>query len=414
MDRNKSLSLVELLYSKFNQIREKSVDNPREAVFLDGLLAITGPLIDLLRDEYFNSSAVGRELKVEIDTSLNRISALLDTLLTHSEMSHNFPRLLFDELGNLGNIVNLLWERAREAEYPRRAEFADKAHRFIQALSLFNRDFDEHATLSVGHIPSVENGEKTKRDLLNAQIRRYRTEVEIEKERAKLAERQVEQLASRVEELTSNVVKLSSAVETYRSTEETIVSLIPAAKAQVDEIRSIRDAAQTLAASAADNVMSANYGQMAIIHAKKETHFRWTASILFGAATLGTIFVALDFGPFGVDWSTVNNSTGEVWWSLIKKLLVAGGIAGIGVYFSRLAHHHRRIEVWSSSLSVQLQTLESYLEGIQDENLKDTIREKFAGLTFGGPPSFNTRASTKAEAQSVLDIATAIANSTRS
>lgn len=250
-------------------------------------------------------------------------------------------------------------------------------------------------------------------DLLRAQLGTTQTELEIRDELVKSAEMQTRRMVSQIDHLDSMISELGAKVAAYSQTEDHLKGLIADANENKSAISKIRDEVQTLAADAADNVMAANYGTMAEQHRKKERFFRWAALVLFGISTIGAALIAWNVGWFAT--AVDENSSLEFWSSVIKKLLVAGGLAGIGFYFSRLASHHRKIEVWSSSLGVQLKTLESYLGGIKDEALKDSIREKFAGLTFGGPPQLHSSNvnSTGPDAKSLTEMVTAISAAIR-
>jgi DNA-binding ferritin-like protein len=258
----------------------------------------------------------------------------------------------------------------------------------------------------------VENSE-SETELLRAQLETSQTELDIHAERAKAAEMRAEQLSSHVNRLHKAVSDLETKVIEYAETEVTMNSMVDLALDEKAQITKIRDEVQTLAASAADNVMAGNYEKLAEDHTKKELFFRSAALILFGVSTVGAALIAWNVGWFGT--TAAGNSPLEFWSSVVKKMLVAGGLAGIGLYCSRLASHHRRIEVWSRSLGVQLKTLESYLGGIKDETLKDSIREKFAGLTFGGPPQLDTTSKgvQANDAKAITEIATAVTTALR-
>ena len=251
-------------------------------------------------------------------------------------------------------------------------------------------------------------------NLLRAKLDTSQTELKIREERARAAEMRAQQLASELEQLHASIAALEAKVIDYSATEAHLKNLVSKANAEKSEITAIRDQAQTLAADAADNVMARSYGAMAKNHAKKERLFRWTAFLFFIASTIGAFLIA-----WNINWldapAVAYSSPSDFWSGAARKLLVAGGLAGIGFYFSRLASHHRKIEVWSSSLGVQLRTLESYLGGIKGDDVKDTIREKFAALTFGGPPELNSStANTKVpDAKAMTELATALTTALR-
>lgn len=243
-------------------------------------------------------------------------------------------------------------------------------------------------------------------ELLRAQLTTSRTELEIQAERAKAAELRTARLVAQAVQLESKLSELTEKVATYEGTESTLDDLIKKAHEQQSEIAKVRDDVQTLAADAADNVMASNYGGMARNHAKKERFFRWAALSFFTVSSIGAALIAWNVGWFSSEVDA--DSQLGLWTSMAKKLLVAGGLAAIGFYFARLSSHHRKIEVWSSSLGVQLKTLESYLGGIKDEDLKDSIREKFASLTFGGPPHLESSKISSSDRHALSEMATTI------
>jgi len=259
---------------------------------------------------------------------------------------------------------------------------------------------------STNHEDSAFHNED--RELLQARLDTSETKRRIAEEKAAQARRQTENLGNKVGQLISVVNELerkSAADVEARSKFEALVAL---ANRTVDEIGHIKKTAESLSSEAADNVMSGNYGQLAKDHENSELKFRAAAFFLFGIASVGAALVAWNVGWFGYEQLNV-----PIWVSFAKKISVSLGIAGIGLYSSRLAAHHRRLAVWSKSLGVQLKTLESYLAGISDDRLKDGIREQFAKLTFSGPPDLILTMKGRGDERIVSAVAGAVADSLR-
>lgn len=248
--------------------------------------------------------------------------------------------------------------------------------------------------------------QREERDLLRAKLDTSETKRRIAEEKATQARRQTENLSQRVGQLISVVDELERKVAEDAETRSNFEKLIHSAHHTVEELERIKKVAESLASEAADDVMSGNYGQLAIDHEKSEFKFRTAALLLFGFSALGAALIAWNIGWFGY-----SQSDGSVWLNLTKKISVSLGIAGIGLYCSRLAAHHRRLAVWSKSLGVQLKTLESYLAGISDDRLKDGIREQFAKLTFSGPPDLLSPSKGNGDERVISAIAGALADS---
>lgn len=311
--------------------------------------------------------------------------------------------LVLDELNRALSLA--AYERPNEESLTRIVSGAASLAPLFEMLSRKSRKSDDHSSdfrkLSIQFrelitsqeskyryseneliVESAKSIHEVELDLLKAKLDTSETRRRIADEKATQARKQTENLGNQVSRLMLVVEELEHRFSNNVQRTADLESLIKKANASVDEITHIKKNAETLASEAADDVMSGNYGQLASDHESSEKKFRIAALALFFSAALAAALVAWNVGWFGQD-----SQEGTVWLGLLKKMAVSIGIAGIGLYCSRLATHHRQLAVWSKSLGVQLKTLESYLAGISDDRLKDEIRERFASLTFSGPPS---------------------------
>lgn len=403
--RNFALQIEEQL---FETLRVAS--GAHSAKDLTSFANVTHALKAIFSTDSFYKTAASSGLNAQqaIAVTLERLVFELRTLHSSGELTGLFRPEIASCLRNFYNLLELL---AVPTGGSARAslEFRAEAARLQEAIEHYSLQSAENSRVQEIHW-RLEQSQKES-GLLRAQLDSSQTELEIREERARSAELRAKQLDNQVSRLDAAFTELNQKVIGYTETELMLDRLVETANEEKAEITKIRDDAQTLAATAADNVMAANYGTMAIQHAQKEKFFRWAALLLFSISTIGASLIAWNVGWFGTP--VTGESQIELWSGVAKKLLVAGGIAGIGLYFSRLASHHRKIEVWSSSLGVQLKTLESYLSGIKDEKLKDAIREKFADLTFGGPPKLHSSADKGPDAKALSELATAITTAIR-
>lgn len=405
---NDLIKNIRELASKVREMFLKTLENAASVHSTKDLIAlseVTRAMHGILNADSFYDIVARGNYNVQLKTAaaLERLAFELGPIRGMDEITALFRPEISSTLKNFYDHVESL---AADLGGSARASlaFREQIERLREAVELYNLQSAEDSR--VQEIQWRLEKSQKESGLLRAQLDSSQTELRIREERARSAELRAEQLDVLVSRLESDFHKLNVKVKQYADTEQKLSGLLQAATEQRAEITKIRDEVQTLAADAADNVMAANYGTMASNHARKERFFRWAALLLFAISTLGASLIAWNIGWF--DSRGSGDSQTYLWSEVAKKLLVAGGLAGIGLYFSRLASHHRKIEVWSSSLGVQLKTLESYLSGIKDEELKDAIREKFAGLTFGGPPKLVSSAAKGLDAKSIAELAAAI------
>jgi hypothetical protein len=388
-----------------------------------GIISISNSLDRLFKSESFwgtiNSSQ--SSFKEYISKELINFGMAISSAIPQDEYLFEFREKIVPRLQILSSLFRAMTRESAthkgimlESGTRNRIMISD----FRKEVSDFTRALNNYSKPSRDDVLDQEVGRylentQNENELLRARLETNQTELEINEERAISAEMRAEKLSTHVKQLGQALTTLEAKVTEYAQTESTMSELVSSAIDEKEQITKIRDEVQTLAASAADNVMAGNYEKLADDHAEEERFFRMAALILFGVSTTGAALIAWNVGWFGT--MTDGSSPLEFWSSVVKKMLVAGGLAGIGLYCSRLASHHRRIEVWSRSLGVQLKTLESYLGGIKDENLKDSIREKFAGLTFGGPPRLEStsKSGQSDDTKAITELATAIATALR-
>jgi hypothetical protein len=160
---------------------------------------------------------------------------------------------------------------------------------------------------------------------------------------------------------------------------EDALTLLSDVRESASEARASLRAARDAAGHTAEVRVSGHFDRMAADELRGVALYR---SATFVLASLAVAFALL----FYVDpaWLGSNHRQASATQSLAVRALAVLTLAGLAAYSSRLATQHREVFVWARTISVQIQTLDAFVEPLSDHQ-KDVVRGLAAARAFGAP-----------------------------
>jgi hypothetical protein len=131
-------------------------------------------------------------------------------------------------------------------------------------------------------------------------------------------------------------------------------------------------AQRELAASEADNKLSKYFADAA----KKD------GSI---GGALATAAIATLGGSFGLGYELLGNVQQVTWSAELAKLALTLPLFAVSVYLGRLSSHYRDAARWAKSASIQLNTIDAFIQGVENPEARDEMRLQLGRRIFGDP-----------------------------
>lgn len=132
-------------------------------------------------------------------------------------------------------------------------------------------------------------------------------------------------------------------------------------------------AAREAAGSAGNSALAFHFAELA--QRESRAAFGWTF------CTIVALMVTITAGTI----LSVNKVFDSLWSSIIGHLAVILPIVAIAAYTARIAHHHRKSALWSSSASVQLKSIAAYAEQLGSDDSRENILIALGNRVFSAP-----------------------------
>ncbi|MDF2917226.1 MAG: hypothetical protein K0S70_1443 [Microbacterium sp.] len=170
-----------------------------------------------------------------------------------------------------------------------------------------------------------------------------------------------------------------AAVEAARASLEVSLGILNAldaedeARASAARVMELETVARASAGNAGAADLSTHFGDYADRELRLSFGFRVATFLGFGGSIAAALLLHLDISEISVP-------------SLVYRLTLTIGIAGLAAYFARLGGQHRRLGNWARSVQVQLQSLGAFTATITDETVRNQVQQEFARRVLGAPP----------------------------
>lgn len=176
-----------------------------------------------------------------------------------------------------------------------------------------------------------------------------------------------------------------------------------------EEAEMIRAAVERTAGDVAESVGQIGEGNLAAAFDKLARR-EGVAMIVFRVATflLAALAVA---SPFLIHRLPLLDDTLDAssdWASLTARVIAAAGIAGAAAYAGRQAGNHRRASLWARSIATQLKSLNAFVASIDDQAVRDAVRESMARRMMSEPPQTSRPADPGVDATTLMPLLTEV------
>jgi hypothetical protein len=144
-------------------------------------------------------------------------------------------------------------------------------------------------------------------------------------------------------------------------------------RASVERVRDLESAAQESAGNAGAADLSIHFGEYADRELRLSFWFRAATFVGLGSSVGAAYLIHLAITDASIS-------------SLIYRVTLTVGIAGLAAYFARLGGQHRRLGNWARSVQVQLKSLAAFTATITDDGVRNQVQQEFARRVLGAPP----------------------------
>lgn len=180
------------------------------------------------------------------------------------------------------------------------------------------------------------------------------------------------ELTQQVEKLNLESTKRTAELNEYRNIAKKAAALAHQAE---QSFASVQAQQEVLNEEDSKNALIQHFQDFHKSHNKKSTRYFWVGITILSTAAIFAVIYAFLLADEPFNWPT-----------LAWKLAVVAGGSAIGTYLLRQSNYHRRLSVWSDTVSVQLQTFTPYIQLIGEESARDQLRMEFARRVFGNEP----------------------------
>lgn len=119
---------------------------------------------------------------------------------------------------------------------------------------------------------------------------------------------------------------------------------------------------------------------------KLSSHFAMAARKdgVVGGALAASAIAALG-GSFGFGYNLLGDLEHITWSAELAKLALTLPLLAVSVYVGRLSSHYRDAARWAKSASIQLNTIDAFIQGIENNEARDEMRLQLGRRVFGDP-----------------------------